>query len=142
MLFVGLGTGFGATVVLDGVVEPLELGRFRYRKGTLEDYIGKRGLQRLGHKKWQRHVEYILGRLVAALKPDDVVIGGGNAKKLNPLPDGGRLGRNANAFVGGVRMWGQPAGRRRPRTGLDGRAGPAARSKNQAESQHHAKHND
>src|SRR5262249_13153350 len=88
MLFVGLGTGFGATVIMDGVIEPLELGRFHYKKSTLENYVGKRGLARLGKKKWQRHVEEIMTRLIAALKPDDVVIGGGNAKKLKVLPPG------------------------------------------------------
>lgn len=105
MLFVGLGTGFGATVIMDGVVEPLELGRFHYKKSTLENYVGKRALNRLGHKKWQRHVNFVLARLITALKPDDVVIGGGNAKKLDPLPEGIRLGSNANAFTGGFRMW-------------------------------------
>src|SRR5262249_5733475 len=105
MLFVGLGTGFGATVIMDGVVEPLELGRFRYKKSTLENYVGKRGLKRLGRRKWQRHVEKGLGRLIGALKPDDVVLGGGNTKKLKTLPHGTRLGNNANAFVGGLRLW-------------------------------------
>lgn len=110
MLFVGLGTGFGATVIMDGVIEPLELGRFRYKKGTLEDYVGVRGLKRLGRKKWQRHVEEALGRLITALKPTDVVIGGGNAKKLRPLLPGTRLGGNDFAFVGGFRMWDRETG--------------------------------
>jgi polyphosphate glucokinase len=105
MLFVGLGTGFGATVILNGVIEPLELGRYRYKKGTLEDYVGKRGLRRLGIKKWQRHVDEVMERLITALKPDDVVIGGGNAKRLEALPAGARLGDNANAFTGGLRLW-------------------------------------
>ena len=105
MLFLGLGTGLGATVILNGVIEPLELGRFRYKKGTLEDYVGKRGLARLGRKKWQQHVEDIVARLIAVLKPDDVVLGGGNAKKLKGLPPGTRLGDNANAFIGGLRLW-------------------------------------
>jgi polyphosphate glucokinase len=105
MLFVGLGTGFGATVIMNGAIEPLELGRFRYKKRTLEDYVGKRGLERLGKKKWQQHVEQIIERLVLALKPDDVVIGGGNAKKLSALPQGARLGDNAKAFTGGLRLW-------------------------------------
>ncbi len=113
MLFVGLGTGLGATVILDGTIEPLELGRFHYKNGTLEDYVGARGLQRLGRKKWQRHVELVVERLIAALKPDDVVLGGGNAKKLKGLPPGTRLGDNANAFLGGLRMWDD--GVRRPR---------------------------
>jgi polyphosphate glucokinase len=105
MLFVGLGTGFGATVILDRTIEPLELGRFHYKKATLEDYVGKRGLARLGRLKWQHHVEIILGRLINTLKPDDVVVGGGNAKKLKGLPQGARLGDNANAFTGGLRLW-------------------------------------
>jgi polyphosphate glucokinase len=105
MLFVGLGTGFGATVIMNGVIEPLELGRYRYKKGTLEEYVGKRGLQRLGIKKWQHHVDVIINRMIMALKPDDVVIGGGNAKELQALPAGARLGDNANAFTGGLRMW-------------------------------------
>jgi hypothetical protein len=105
LLFLGLGTGLGATVIMDGVIEPLELGRFHYKKRTLEYYVGKRGLRRLGRKKWQRHVEEIVERLIAALKPDDVVIGGGNVKKLKPLPPGTRAGDNTNAFLGGFRMW-------------------------------------
>jgi polyphosphate glucokinase len=105
MLFLGLGTGLGATVIMDGVVEPLELGRFHYKKRTVEHYVGNRGLTRQGRKKWQRRVEEVVERLVAALKPDDVVLGGGNAKKLKPLPPGTRLGANANAFLGGFRLW-------------------------------------
>jgi polyphosphate glucokinase len=105
MLFLGLGTGFGAAVIMDGVIEPLELGRFHYKKSTLEHYVGNRGLKRLGRKKWQRHVEEVMERLNAALKPDDVVVGGGNAKKLKPLPAGTRLGDNAFAFLGGFRLW-------------------------------------
>src|SRR5262249_6889984 len=83
--FVGLGTGFGATVIMDGVIEPLELGRFHYKKSTLEHYVGNRWLKRQGRKKWRRQVEEIMERLIAALKPDDVVIGGGNVKKLRLL---------------------------------------------------------
>jgi polyphosphate glucokinase len=105
MLFLGLGTGFGATVIMDGIIEPLELGRFHYKKSTLEHYVGVRGLKRLGRKKWQRNVEAVVERLIQALKPDDVVLGGGNAKKLKGLPPGTRLGDNANAFIGGLRLW-------------------------------------
>ena len=105
MLFLGLGTGFGATVIMDGVIEPLELGRFHYKKRTLEHYVGNEGRKRQGRKKWQRHVEEVVERLIAALKPDDVVLGGGNAKKLKPLPPGTRAGANANAFLGGFRLW-------------------------------------
>lgn len=105
MLFLGLGTGLGATVILDGSVEAMEIGRFHYKKGTVEDYVGARARKRLGQKKWQRHVGAVVRRLVAALKPDDVVLGGGNAKKLDPLPKSTRLGNNANAFLGGFRTW-------------------------------------
>jgi predicted NBD/HSP70 family sugar kinase len=105
MFFLGLGTGFGATVIMDGVIEPLELGRFHYKKGTLEHYVGNQGRKRQGRKKWQRHVEEVVGHLIAALKPDDVVLGGGNAKKLKPLPPGARLGDNSYAFLGGFRLW-------------------------------------
>ena len=105
MLFVGLGTGFGATVIMDGVIEPLELGRFRYKKRTLQHYVGNCGLRRLGRKKWQRYVEQVVERLIATLKPDEAVIGGGNAKKLKPLPPGTRLGDNAYAYLGGFRLW-------------------------------------
>ena len=105
MLFVGLGTGFGATVIMDEVIEPLELGRFHYKKRTLEHYVGNGGRKRQGRKKWQRHVEEVVERLIAALKPDDVVLGGGNVKKLKPLPRGTRAGANANAFLGGFRLW-------------------------------------
>jgi polyphosphate glucokinase len=109
MLFLGLGTGFGATVILDGVIEPLELGRFHYKKRTLEHYVGDAGRKRLGQKKWQRHVEEVVEKLIAALKPDDVVLGGGNVKKLKNLPAGARAGANANAFIGGFRLWeGEP----------------------------------
>jgi len=113
MLFVGLGTGFGATVIMDGVIEPLELGRFHYKKRTLEYYVGNAGRKRLGRKKWQRHVEEVVGRLIAALKPDDVVIGGGNVKKLKQPPPGTRPGANANAFLGGFRLWQREADRPR-----------------------------
>jgi len=105
MLFLGLGTGFGAAVIMGGVIETLELGRFHYKKSTLEHYVGNGGLKRQGRKKWQRHVEEVVERLVAALKPDDVVLGGGNVKKLKTLPPRTRAGANANAFLGGFRLW-------------------------------------
>ncbi len=105
MLYVGLGTGLGATVIMNGAIEPLELGRFRYKKSTLENYVGKKGLDRLGRKKWQQNVEKVVALMIAALKPDDVVLGGGNAKKLEGLPPGTRLGDNTNAFIGGLRLW-------------------------------------
>src|SRR5262249_26134011 len=105
MLFLGLGTGLGATIVADWVVVPLELGQLSYRKGTYENYLGNAALKRLGREKWQRHVEYGVARLISALYPDDVVLGGGNAKKLTRLPKGCRLGTNAHAIVGGYRLW-------------------------------------
>jgi len=118
ILFLGLGTGLGAAVIMDGVLEPLELGRFHYKKHTLEYYVGDRGRKRQGRKKWQRQVEEVVERLITALKPDDVVLGGGNAKKLKPLPPGTRLGDNSLVFLGGFRLWEQEANRLRAfRTG-------------------------
>ncbi len=105
MLFLGLGTGLGSTLILDGIVEPMELGHLPYKKATYEDYVGARGLDRLGKKRWRKHVFDVVGRLVAALEPDDVVLGGGNSKILTDLPPGCRLGDNANAFRGGFLMW-------------------------------------
>jgi polyphosphate glucokinase len=105
MLFLGLGTGLGSTLIVDGAVQPMELAHLPYKKGTYEDYVGVRGLEEFGKKKWRKHVEDVVERLVAALEPDDVVLGGGNAKKLEQLPRLCRLGDNANAFKGGFRMW-------------------------------------
>jgi len=105
MLFLGLGTGLGSAMIVDGIVEPMELGHLPYKKGTYEDYVGIRGLKKRGKKKWRRSVADVVSRLVAALEPDDVVIGGGNAKKLKQLPKGCRMGNNANAFRGGFRLW-------------------------------------
>lgn len=117
MLFLGLGTGLGSALVLDGVVEPMELGHLPYRRGVFEDYIGLRGLEKHGKKKWRLYVADVVARLIAALEPDDVVLGGGNLKHLKKLPPGCRAGDNANAFVGGFRLWEDPrnskkAGRR------------------------------
>ncbi len=105
MLFLGLGTGLGSALVLDGKVEPMELGHLPYKKGTYEDYVGQHGLERMGKKKWRSHVAAVIALFVAALEPDDVVIGGGNVKMLEMLPAGCRAGDNANAFVGGFRLW-------------------------------------
>ena len=105
MLFLGLGTGLGSTMIVDGIVEPMELGHLPYRKGTYEDYVGEAGLERRGKKKWRRHVADVVARFIAALEPDDIVIGGGNVKKLNALPPHARAGDNANAFRGGFRLW-------------------------------------
>jgi polyphosphate glucokinase len=105
MLFLGLGTGLGSAVVTSGIVEPMELGHLPYRKSTFEDYIGERGLKRLGKKKWRKRVADVVERLRAAVAPGYVVLGGGNAKKLKVLPPDARLGDNANAFKGGFRLW-------------------------------------
>ncbi|HWN91604.1 MAG TPA: ROK family protein [Verrucomicrobiae bacterium] len=105
MLFLGLGTGLGSTLIADGVVQPMELGHLPYKKGTFEDYVGIRGLQKRGKKKWRSAVEDAVARLVAALQPDSVVLGGGNVKKLKALPPLCRAGVNANAFRGGFRLW-------------------------------------
>jgi len=106
MLFLGLGTGLGSALIINGVLAPLELAHLPYKKGrTFEDYVGTRGLERLGKKKWQAAVEEVVARLQAALVADSVVLGGGNAKKLKRLPAGVRLGDNSNAFLGGYRVW-------------------------------------
>jgi len=109
MLFLGLGTGLGAAMIVEGVLEPMELAHLAYKKGkSYEDYLGLRGLKRLGKKKWRRYVAKIVKALKDALEADYVVIGGGNSKKLKKLPPGARLGDNTNAFRGGLRMWKQP----------------------------------
>ncbi len=105
MLFVGLGTGLGSAMILDGVIEPMELGHLPYKKATFEDYVGIRGVKKYGKKKWRSFVKDVVKRLVAALEPDDVVLGGGNVNKLKKLPAGCRAGDNTNAFRGGFRMW-------------------------------------
>jgi polyphosphate glucokinase len=92
-------------MILDGVVEAMELGHLPYKKATFEDYVGIRGKKKYGKKKWRKFVADVVERLVAALEPDDVVLGGGNVKKLTKLPPGCRTGDNANAFVGGFRLW-------------------------------------
>ena len=106
MLFLGLGTGLGSALIIDYVIAPLELAHLPYRKGlTFEDYIGLRGLERLGKKKWRHFVEDVTARLRAAMVADYLVLGGGNAKKLKTLPANCRLGNNSNAFIGGFRLW-------------------------------------
>ena len=98
MLFLGLGTGLGSTMIVDGIVEPMELGHLPYKKGTYEDYVGKAGLERHGKKKWRRDVADVVARFFAALEPDDIVIGGGNVKKLDALPPHSRAGDNAQCL--------------------------------------------
>ena len=107
MLFIGLGTGLGSATVEGGVVQPLELAHLPYREGkSFEDYVGTRGLDRLGRNKWEKHVHVVVGLLRAALVADHVVLGGGNVKKLRRLPPHCKRGNNRNAFRGGFRMWG------------------------------------
>jgi len=106
MLFLGLGTGLGSAMISDGTLEPMELAHLTYKKGkTYEDYLGLRGLERSGKKKWRQHVAKIAKKLKGALEADYVVLGGGNSKKLKKLPAGMQLGNNENAFLGGFRMW-------------------------------------
>lgn len=106
MLFLGLGTGLGTALILDRVVEATELAHLPYKKGrTYEDYLGKRGLRRHGRRKWERAVHDVTERLTAAFQVEYVVIGGGNARKLRKLPEGARLGDNADAFEGAFRLW-------------------------------------
>ena len=110
MLFLGLGTGLGSALIVDGIVQPMELGHLPYRKGTYEDYLGQRGLAKRGKVKWRRSVADVVARITAALEPDDVVLGGGNVTKLKQLPRGSRAGDNTNAFKGGFRLWEKETG--------------------------------
>jgi len=128
MLFLGLGTGLGSAMILDGIVEPMELGHLPYKKHTFEDYVGVRGYERLGKKKWRKEVADVFTRLIAALEPEDVVLGGGNVKKLKELPPGCRAGNNANAFLGGFRLW-EKADKRRTSSPAKTRASLAQRNK-------------
>ena len=105
MLFLGLGTGLGATLIIDGVVEPTEVGHLPFKRGTFEDYVGERARARLGNKKWRKAVSEVIGVLTPAFEPDYVVLGGGNALRLKKLPRDVRLGDNRNAFIGGLRLW-------------------------------------
>jgi polyphosphate glucokinase len=105
LLFLGFGTGLGVAMVIDGHVEPTELGHLPYKKGTFEDYVGQRALESRGKEKWRQHVADVIAKLVGALQPDDVVLSGGNVKKLKEIPPGCRVGTNFNAFLGGFRLW-------------------------------------
>ncbi len=116
MLFLGLGTGLGSALVWSNYVLPLELGDLPYRNGSIiEDYLGKPGLTRLGEKNWQRDVEHALVQLKKSLIADYVVLGGGNAKKMDELPEGVERGHNRNAFLGGIRLWQIDPRTRRPK---------------------------
>ena len=119
MLFLGLGTGLGSAKIAEGVVQPMEIAHLPFKKHTFEDYLGERGRKSHGAKRWERLVLEAVERLSAALEPDYVVLGGGNASKLAQLPPDARLGSNSNAFTGGFRAWqggeplvsdGQPSG--------------------------------
>jgi predicted NBD/HSP70 family sugar kinase len=105
MLFLGLGTGLGSALIVEGIVVPLELAHLPYEKDTFEDYVGLRGLERWGKKQWRQYVADIVARLAAALLPDEVVLGGGNVKELKELPAGCRTVTNNAAFLGGFRLW-------------------------------------
>jgi len=106
MLFLGLGTGMGSALIADGVLQPLELGQLPYKNGrSYEDYVGRKGLDKLGKKRWRKEVLKVAALLKFGLQAEELVIGGGNAKKLKELPPGARLGHNRNAFAGGLRLW-------------------------------------
>jgi len=105
MLFLGLGTGLGSTMIVDGKLEPMELGHLPFRKATFEDYVGERGRDRLGEKRWRKAVLETIDRFVASLEPEYVVLGGGNAKRIGELPAICRIGANQDAFLGGFRLW-------------------------------------
>ena len=105
MLFLGLGTGLGSALVVDGILESLELGHLPFRKKTFEDYVSARALEKRGKKKWKQAVFEVVERLSAAMQPDYVVIGGGGADELDELPPHARRGDNNDAFQGGFRLW-------------------------------------
>jgi polyphosphate glucokinase len=129
MLFLGLGTGLGSTLIVDGIIEPMELGHLPYKKATFEDYVGVRGLLKYGKQKWRPYVADVIKRLITALEPEDVVLGGGNIHKLKKLPPGCRAGDNANAFLGGFRLWQGAPGRTFAHARPHGRAHPESRNK-------------
>jgi polyphosphate glucokinase len=106
MLFLGLGTGLGSAMIVEGNLEPMELAHLPYKHGrTYEDYVGERGLERLGKKKWRKAVLDVVEKLKAAMCAEYVVLGGGNVKLMEKLPDYVKLGDNSNAFQGGFRLW-------------------------------------
>jgi len=105
MLFLGLGTGLGSAMIVDGTIEPLELGHLPFRKKTFEDYVSEHALKKHGRKKWQHAVFAAVEQLSAAMEPDEIVLGGGGVDELEELPKGCRRGENQNAFLGGFRLW-------------------------------------
>jgi polyphosphate glucokinase len=117
MLFLGFGTGLGTTLIVDGTLVPMELAHLPYRRATFEDYVGEEALVRDGKRKWRQSVDDVVARLAAALAPEDIVLGGGNARHIKVLPPLARIGANTNAFPGGFRLWAdtvlrKPAARR------------------------------
>jgi predicted NBD/HSP70 family sugar kinase len=114
MLFLGLGTGLGSALITEGLVQPMELGHLPYRKRTFEDYVGEAALERHGKKRWRKNVADVVETLRAAIEPDYVVLGGGNADKVDELPPNTRRGDNENAFLGGFRLWDPDAQARIP----------------------------
>jgi polyphosphate glucokinase len=112
MLFLGLGTGLGSAMIINGEIEPMELAHLRYKKKkSFEDYLGSHGLKRLGVEKWRKHVKDVIKKLSAALEPDYIVLGGGNTQKVEKLPPRTERGGNEKAFVGGIRLWKRPDAR-------------------------------
>jgi polyphosphate glucokinase len=109
MLFFGLGTGLGTALVIDGKAESREIAHLPYKDSTFEKYVGIRAQKRLGKKKWRRHVDKIIAVFRDRIHPDDIVLGGGEVKRLRRLPKGCRAGDNANAFLGGFRLWEEPS---------------------------------
>jgi predicted NBD/HSP70 family sugar kinase len=116
MLFLGLGTGLGSAMIVDGLLEPMELGHMPYKKATYEDYVGARGLARMGKRRWRAEVAEVIEAFRAALEPEYIVLGGGNAEVLKELPPGSRLGDIRNAFLGGFRLWQNEGVLNRPRS--------------------------
>jgi polyphosphate glucokinase len=125
MLFLGLGTGLGSALVVGGVVEPMEIAHLPFKKRTFEDYLGERGRVRLGMKRWKKVVAEAVEQLAMVFEPDSIVLGGGNAAKLDQLPPNARLGSNNNAFIGGFRIWQAEAGLPGQRVPGDGNASQA-----------------
>ena len=111
MLFLGLGTGLGATLIEEGVLVPLEVAHLPYKKGTFEEYTGNKAFEKKGKKKWTKEVCKIIELLRAALEPEEIVLGGGNAINLKKIPKGCRVAENSNAFIGGFRLWEHPPGK-------------------------------
>ena len=106
MLFLGLGTGLGSAMIVDGILEPMEVAHLPYKKGrTYEDYVGLRGLERRGVERWRKSVLDVIERLRAALVCDSVLLGGGNAKLMENLPSHVAVGANSNAIDGGIKLW-------------------------------------